>query len=313
MAIATVTLNPAVDISTNAPEVQHTIKIRCEHPLVEAGGGGVNVARVAQRFGAPVETVVCAGGPSGDRLITLLEREGLSCRRIPLSGETRESFTVTDGHSHEQYRFVMPGPVMTDAEAQEALKTVASIEPMPEMVVLSGSFPPGLPATFSSDLAQTAKAAGAQLIVDGPAPVLAATEGAFLIKPNTRELSMLVGRALGPTGEVVAAAREVIARGTAQNVLVSMGEDGAVLVTDGAASLIEVPTIELVSAVGAGDSMVGALAAALVSGKSLLDAAVLGSSAGAAAVMTPGTDLCRVEDARHIESQINVEPVLGAA
>ncbi|MEO1103773.1 MAG: 1-phosphofructokinase family hexose kinase [Pseudomonadota bacterium] len=294
--IATITLNPALDIAVAAPQVLPTIKIRCGPPTVQAGGGGINVARVAARFGATTSPIVLAGGASGGRILSLMHEEGLSPIEIAISGETRESLTVTEGSSHEQFRFVLPGPTITADEAAATLAAVRAMDPCPSVVVVSGSHPAGLEASFFADLVDTVRGEGARLIVDGPAPVLQATHGAYLIKPNERELGDLCGRSVHSQEAAVAAARDVIGMGIAHNVLVSMGEAGAFLVTEASAWHYKVPPVELVSAVGAGDSMVGALATALASGVAIEDAVTRGAAAGTAAILTPGTDLCTPED-----------------
>ncbi|MEM8662705.1 MAG: 1-phosphofructokinase family hexose kinase [Pseudomonadota bacterium] len=308
--IATITLNPALDIAAAAPEVKPTIKVRCGVPTVQAGGGGINVARVAERFGASARPILLTGGASGDRLVALLKAEGLTPVNVPIAGETRESFTVNEAATHEQYRFVLPGPTVDGAEAEAVLVALKALDPLPEIVVFSGSHPPGLPASFAADLASATAAVGARFIVDGPAAILEHTHSADLVKPNERELSDLVGRPLGTTEAIFGAAREIIAGDMTDAVLVSMGEAGALLVTEAGATHYSVPKLELVSAVGAGDSMVGALSAALASGKDLVEAAAIGAAAGSAAIMTPGTDLCRPEDAERLLPSIETSPYI---
>lgn len=311
--IATVTLNPALDIAASAPEVAPTIKVRCSAPSVQAGGGGINVARVAERFGAEAHMVFLAGGATGERLTALLRAETKNASAIASHGDTRESFTVTDARTHEQFRFVFPGPAITESEAAAVVTTLAALEPAPNVIVFSGSIPAGLPPTFGAQLAGLAQKTGARTVVDGPADLLAATRGAYLIKPNERELGALAGRTLARDGEVIAAAREAIRAGIAQNVLVSMGERGALLVSEAEALHYGVPPVTLVSAVGAGDSMVGALTASLAAGTALEDAVLQGAAAGSAALLTPGTDLCWAADAARLLPEITRTAVTGGA
>lgn len=307
--ILTVTLSPTLDISTAADEIVHTRKIRCDAAEVQAGGGGVNVARVARRLGADVSAIVTAGGANGERLLTLLVQEGLAPVSVPVEGETRESFTVTERRSGQQYRFVLPGQALSAREIEGVLGALADTSPAPRFVVLSGSLPSGPLADLPARIADAATAAGAGFIVDGPADVLAATRGADLVKPNALELGDLVGTSLATREEIVRAARSVIERGISAAVLVSLGEDGAVLVTADEAFAYRVPQVQLVSAVGAGDSMVGALTAALAQGATLVDAAAMGAAAGAAAILTPGTQLCHREDVLRLLGQITVNRI----
>lgn len=305
-AIATITTNPAVDLSASAPFVKPTAKLRCDTPHMQAGGGGINVSRVAHRFGVGTVAVFTAGGPTGTRLAALAREDGYEVRPVEIADETRESLTVTDRRNGDQYRFVFPGPVIRPQEEAAVLDVVRAL-PSPQFVVHSGSLPPGLSGSFLSALREAAAACGARLVVDGPGDALASCRGAFLVKPNQAALEGLAGRKLPGRDDIVAAAREVIGRGTAENVLVSLGADGAILVTPGPVTFLRSPKVQLVSAVGAGDSMVGGVLVALVRGKSLEEAAVMGTAAGAAAILTPDTDLCRIEDVERLLPEVVAE------
>lgn len=309
--IATLTMNPALDIATGVARVVPTAKLRCDAPHHNAGGGGINVARVARRFGAEVIALFTAGGASGARLAILAGEEGLAVQTVPIAQETRQSFTVTDKTNGEQYRFVLPGPTVDDAEEAAALAAVDALE-APAFLVHSGSLPPGTSARFMARLAATAARIGARLVVDGPAAVLEQCSGAFLVKPNLVELEMLAGRPLPQRAEQAAFAREVIAAGTAQHVVLSLGEDGSLLVSADRVLHYSTPPVTLVSAVGAGDSMVGALLAALARGVDLDDAVAEGTAAGAAALLTPDTELSRPQDARRLLAQVRRVALAGA-
>ncbi|MBJ3778010.1 1-phosphofructokinase family hexose kinase [Acuticoccus mangrovi] len=308
VAIASITMNPAVDVSTTAPGIAPTVKIRCSEPHVQAGGGGINVARVATRFGAEALALFTAGGPNGDHLSKLLKDEGVPIEPIPIAADTRESLTVTEATSGDQYRFVFPGPTISPEEEKRVLAAVDALA-APPFLVVSGSLPSGLSAGFLATLAERAAATGAKLVVDGPAPVVKASRGAFLVKPNITELEDIVGAPLPDDGARVGAARRLIEQGISTIVLISLGSDGALLVSDDAARLYTSPPVDLVSAVGAGDSMVGGLLVGLAHGASLEDAVAMGVAAGAAAILTPDTELCRPEDARRLLADVTSKPV----
>ncbi|MEM8854115.1 MAG: 1-phosphofructokinase family hexose kinase [Pseudomonadota bacterium] len=310
-AIVTLTLNPALDVSTAAPAVRPTIKVRCETPSAQAGGGGINVARVARRFGGNALALFPSGGVSGARVAESLASEAIPTLPVPIKGETRESFTVTDHETGEQFRFVLPGPTLSEAEEAAMLSALSNLHSAPQIIVVSGSFPPGLSPTFLKSVGEHAAKIGATLIVDGPREVLTQCHGASLIKPNLRELETIAGRPLPTWDDQIAFAKTLRAEGVSANVLVSLGEDGALLITEDEAVHFTVPPVTLVSAVGAGDSMVGALVAALVRGDDLATAALEGAAAGTAALLTPGTELCHVADAEALRSKITVKPVLA--
>lgn len=305
-AILTITTNPALDVAATTPHVVPTAKLRCTAPEAQAGGGGINVARVAARIGVDSLAVFTAGGAIGSMLCDLMRREPFAIEAVPISGETRQSMTINDGATGEQYRFVFPGPTLVADEEAALLRAIGTPMVSPDIIVLSGSFPGGLGEPFVAAVRREAEELGARLIVDGPPAVLRLCHGAMLIKPNLTELEAYVGKPLSTVPEQVAAARNLIANGVAQNVVVSLGPDGALLITADDATRYSAPSVEPVSAIGAGDSMVGAIVAALCGGASLVDAVADGVAAGAAAILTPGTDLCQPADAVRLRREVEI-------
>ncbi len=301
--IVTITMNPALDIATSAEAVVPTDKVRCGQPRYDPGGGGINVARVVRTLGGDGLAVFPAGGPAGDALDLLLDRDGVPHQRIPVAGPTRESFTVDERRSGQQYRFVLPGPELSRAEQDLCLETLAKTACDARFIVASGSLPPGVPADFYQKIADVTRRLGVRFVLDTSGEALKQTKsGVYLLKPSIRELRERTGRELRTEAEQVVAARGLILDGVSEVVVVSLGSQGAVLVTrDTHESLapIEVP---IHSAVGAGDSMVAAITLGLARGMDLRDAVHLGMAAGAATLMTPGTGLCRREDVERLYS-----------
>jgi 6-phosphofructokinase 2 len=302
--IVTLTLNPALDLSTSTDKVRPTHKLRCAEPRLEPGGGGINVARVAHALGGDVTAVFPCGGPTGATFEKLLRDTCVPIAPVPIAGATRESFTVDESDSGEQYRFVLPGPTLAEAEIEQLLQTVIGMDGPPAYVVASGSLPPGCDPAIFHKLCGLCGKIGARLVVDTSGPALAALEGgcAWLIKPSLREVQELVGRDLASEADECAAARELRDRGFADVVVVSLAERGALLVTE--RTELRLPAIEVPagSAVGAGDSMVAGLTLALAADKSLEDALLYGIAAGAGALLTPGTELVRREDVERLYS-----------
>jgi 6-phosphofructokinase 2 len=312
--IVTITINPAVDIFVNVARVESTKKLRCSPPKRDPGGGGINVARVAHRLGSSVAAIYPAGGAIGKLLQRLVEREGIDSVTTPSHVETRENFTAYEEETGEQYRFVLPGSTLHRAEWEACLDKLASLPDKPKIVVASGSIPPGVPDDFFARVARHAKALGAKMVLDtsGAALKAALREGVTLIKPNLVELSDFVGHPLARDTDRIAACRELIADKRVEAVALTLGEDGALLVTAGGVWRAEPMRIEVVSAVGAGDSFLGGIVAALAEGKRLEQAFRMGVAAGCAAVMTPGTELCRAEDVRTLLAEVRVSEVAQA-
>lgn len=305
------TMNPSVDVSTHAPRVVPADKLRCGPAQREPGGGGLNVARVIHRLGGHCTAVYPAGGPSGDWLDAHLRGAGLRLHRVAIEGDTRESFTVQAQDTGQEYRFVLPGPTLSEREWTACLDGLDAACEGPAFLVASGSLPPGAPADFYGRVAERARRRGVRLILDSSGAALAQglRAGVFLVKPNLRELGELLGETLDDPSRWRGAAQQLIDHGQAQVVALSLGERGALLVTRDAAWRAPALPITLASSVGAGDSFVGAMAWALQAGHSLPKAFAWGVAAGSAALITPGTGLCRVEDIQRLRPQVVVQPL----
>ncbi|HSL94653.1 MAG TPA: 1-phosphofructokinase family hexose kinase [Thermoleophilia bacterium] len=305
-SIVTLTVNPTVDINTDVSQVLPEKKLRCGRPRRDPGGGGVNVARAVHRLGGDATALYLAGGPPGEMLCDLLEGEGVAHRALPVDEWTRENLIVYEEASGLQYRFGMPGPTVEEAEWRRCLDELAALDPTPDYLVASGSLPPGMPEDFFGHVAEVARDGGAHLIVDTSGePLRHAVEvGTFMLKPNLRELRELVGEELEGEHEQVDAARHLVECGQVEVLVLSLGAGGALVVTAESVTPIRTPTVPIRSKVGAGDSMVGGTVLALARGWELLAAVRFGVAAGAAAVMTAGTELCRREDTERLYAEM---------
>lgn len=304
--IATLTMNPALDLSTATDRVEPLHKLRCGPARYDPGGGGINVARVVKILGGDATAVYAAGGPIGEILHACLDRLGLDQRVVQIAGMTRENMTVDETSTGNQFRFVLPGPSLTEAEQRHCLDAVRSLDPSPSYLVVSGGYPPNADEErISADVEALAHEIGARLILDTSQAMLHAPDhGVFLMKPNLNELRRMVGRSLQDRADQIAAARSVIRRGRAEALVVSLGADGALLVTETIAEHFAAPDVPIRSAVGAGDTMVGALVFALERGWNLVEATRYGVAAGSATLMTPGTELCRLRDVERLYAEM---------
>jgi 6-phosphofructokinase 2 len=304
--IVTLTFNPAIDKSSATESVASEIKIRCKTPSYEPGGGGINVSRAIKNLGGETLAVYAAGGPPGIMLQKLLEQQGINQQPIAIQNWTRENLSIYEESSGLQYRFGLPGAEMTEAEWQRCLDAVFMAET--DYIVASGSLPPAMPIDIYKQLAERAADVKARLIVDTSGDALAALKGAgvYLLKPNLRELQILSGEKFQGEDQLKHAAQKLISDGLTEIVVVSMGASGAALVTADDFVQMRPPVVPIESKVGAGDSMVGGIVMALARGDSLRDAVRYGIAAGTAAVMTPGTQLCRKEDTENIAKRISV-------
>jgi len=306
--IVTMTLNPAIDKSSSVDHVVPERKLYCKPPLFEPGGGGVNVSRAIKKLGGKSLLLYPAGGLTGKRLQQLLDEEGLDHRPLPIVGMIRESLVILEESTGQQYRFGMPGPKLKKIEWESFLQKLAVIAPPPDYVVASGSLPPGVPPDFYAQVARVGKKKGTKTIVDvsGKALKEALEEGVFLIKPNVREFRELVGEEIKEESQIKAEAQKMVKSGRCEVLVISLGAAGALAVSEDFAEHILPPTVPIVSKVGAGDSMVAGIVLSLARGNPFRESVMFGIAAGSAAVMTPGTELCRREDAERLyESMIS--------
>jgi len=305
--IATLTLNPTIDGSSDAETVQHTHKVRTSNERFDPGGGGINVARVLARLGNAVEALYLAGGVTGPVLDGLLDRAGLARQRIAISGDTRISLAVHDRQSGKEYRFVPQGPEISAEEAKACLAAVQALDC--DWLVLSGSLPRGLPEDFYGQVVAIARARGMRIVLDTSGAALKTTlaaGGVYLVKPSLGEMEQLAGHTLRDPAALEAAARAIIDSGGAELVAVSRGHEGAVLIDkDGILALPAIP-VEARSAVGAGDSFVAGMVHGLARDWPAQTAFRLGIAAGTAAVLSPGTDLCHRPEVERLAAGLGV-------
>lgn len=304
--IVTLTVNPALDKSTSVGTVASEIKLRCARPTFDPGGGGINVSRAVKKLGGESLAIYTSGGPYGEMLGQLLERESIQQQPITIKDHTRESFTVFEESSTLQYRFGMPGPDMDEDEWERCIEAVLATEA--DYVVGSGSLAPGMPVDFYAQLTRRLAGRDTKVIVDTSGPALRAmeTSGVYLLKPNLAEVETITGREFESEDQLRDLAREIIRGGTMEVVVISMGASGAAFITADDYAQLRPPVVPIKSKVGAGDSMVGGLVLGLAQGRDLLDAVRYGIAAGTAAVMTPGTQLCRKEDTDSIYERVSI-------
>ena len=302
VSIYTLTLSPSLDSATLTPQIYPEGKLRCSTPVFEPGGGGINVARAITHLGGKATAIFPAGGATGEHLVSLLAEENVAVETVHAKDWTRQNLHVQVDSSGEQYRFVMPGAKLSDDEFRQLEEKVLAIE-NGALLVISGSLPPGVSTEKLTSLIRAAQQRGIRCIVDSSGEALrAALEpgNLELVKPNQKELSALVNRELTQPDDVRTAAQELVRSGKARRVVVSLGPQGALGVDETGSVQVVPPPMKSQSTVGAGDSMVGAMALKLAQGATLLEMTRYGVAAGSAATINQGTRLCSLADTQKI-------------
>jgi len=307
MKIVTLTLNPSLDKHTYTERLLPDKKLRCDEPVYEPGGGGINVSRAIKIMGGESLAIYVAGGSTGEKIEKLLEKEGIKQIVIKTDNPTRENLTVIEKSTSNQYRFGMPGSDIGEQALEECIQIIKDLPDDVEYLVASGSLPPGVSDDYYAILAEIAEDKNLKYIVDtsGKALEKAAEKGMYLLKPNLGELSHLAGKEEISAMEQEEIAQEIISNGKAEILVVSLGPRGAMLATIDQIEYVVPPTVKQKSTVGAGDSMVAGIVLALSRGDDLRDVVKRGVAAGTAATMTAGTELCRNEDVEAILEWLN--------
>ncbi|HYH17165.1 MAG TPA: 1-phosphofructokinase family hexose kinase [Azospirillum sp.] len=311
--VVTLTLNPSIDVSCQAETVRPVRKVRTMEERFDPGGGGINVARVINELGGRSLAVYLSGGPTGGVLDDLVRAAGVRHWRVPVAGATRINQVVFERASREEFRFTAEGPPVGEGEWRSCLDDLELLDF--DCLVASGSLPRGVPTDVYARVARIVAGKGARLVVDTSGDALRAVldHGVYLAKPSIGELEQVVGRPLRESQALEAAARDLVASGGAEILAVSLGHEGALLATASGTARLRAPEVAVKSAVGAGDSFVGAMTLALVQGRSPDDALALAVAAGTATAMTPGTQLCRRTDVEALYQRLRPPRPRGSA
>ncbi|WGH79136.1 1-phosphofructokinase family hexose kinase [Jannaschia ovalis] len=306
--IITVTANPALDLSTEAQAVIPDRKLRCTAPLIHPGGGGVNISRAVAGLGGTSRALVAYGGTTGDELVARIRAEGLTPEPLGVTHPTRQSISVRDRATGLQYRFMLPGPDWTEADATAARAAILAAVTEGALVIPSGSLPPGLPVDFFLDLAPALARRGARMIIDTSGPALEraaeARAGLYVLRMDTVEAEELSGRTLNSLDDMAALAEKLRAAQAAEIVMIAAGAQGTVIASPDWRGLTRPPVVIPHSKIGAGDSFVAAFAMSIARGEDAVTACCWGTAAAASAVQEEGTRLCQRGDTERFFTRV---------
>lgn len=294
--IYTVTLNPALDKTVEIPGMALDTVNRITEMRTDPGGKGINVSKVIAKLGGESCAVGILGGGSGKMLEKLLEKENFTARFRFVEGQTRTNLKIIDREGHTNTDINEPGLTVTAAELDALLRELLAELRPGDIVVLAGSLPKGAPQDTYRTWSAACKKAGARVFLDADGALLAEGIKAapHLIKPNDGELSRLAGKKLETLEELTAEGRKLLERGI-ERVVISLGGRGALYLRKGSTIYAEGLRVPVGSTVGAGDSVVAALAYAEAQGLSEEEAVRLSTAAGAANVMCSGTQAAERE------------------
>lgn len=290
--IATLALNPAIDLSYLVSELVPFRKTKAKNSRYDAGGNAINVSRALKKLNKEAHTCCILAGESGSMLKHLLALENIIPESIQVEGETRINSTIQQRRPPTEFKISGIAPANISSEeittiTRRFLKLAGD-----GYGVLTGSVPPGVAPDTYAKLSAKLREQGAKVVLDTKDDMLisALDSKPFLIKPNVYELEITSGKAL-PDVEAIANQARQLQRGGVANVCVSMGADGAVFVNEEDSYYAPAPKIRVMCSVGAGDAMVGGLLAGLVDGLPAEQVLLQGLACGSGAVTQPGTML----------------------
>lgn len=308
--IATITLNPSLDqhITVDGLVLDGTNRWSRLHRY--AGGKGIDVSRAIHEMEGRTIAYGFIGGPVGRSVEILLDEEGVPFSFTPIHRETRTNFIITDSKTGRQTRIDAPGPHITKSEFERFQRKMRRISPSPDLVVVGGSLPPGIPNDVYYSTIMEAKTFGVRAILDSEGQWLADGIKArpYLVKPNVREAEGLLGRELPSEDAIIEAALDIVDMGV-EIAVISRGKDGIIAATSQEVLKAVPPEVKVKSTVGAGDCTIAGLALKLANEEPLFSACRLAVALGTAAVLTPGTELARREDVEELLPQVKVKKV----
>lgn len=306
--ILTITPNPSLDYLFEAETLCWDDANRVEMPRRRAGGQGINLTRAARVLGGESVALGLLGGSAGEEIKRLLSQEGTPFIDVSIAAETRVFFGVRETTTGRSMLVNPRGPVLTNIERDALLSAVAQAceELKPRWVVGAGSIPRGLGNDLYARIAAIANATGASFVADcdGAALASAVAAGCALIAPNKHEAQRLTYTSMDTLEDALAGARAL--RSTAPNVLIKLGEAGAVAASEEGCWLARGPRMQSGSAVGAGDAFLAAMLVAKENGAPLNEALRSAVAAGTAVLLSRGSDLLSYSDYLDILPDVNV-------
>ncbi|MCI9330481.1 MAG: 1-phosphofructokinase [Ruminococcus sp.] len=305
--ILTVTLNAAIDKRYVVEEVRTGEVNRVKECVYTPGGKGLNVSKPAAIYGAEVTATGFVGGHAGHYIEDALEPFGIKSAFYHMEAESRSCINIWDEKNQLQTEFLEPGFTVTEADFERFLEHFQGLAADADVVTISGSVPKGLDGTAYQRMVKLVREAGKPVILDTSGKLLeqGIKAAPTMIKPNLDEIRMLTGKDCTDPEEIIEAAKVLHGRGI-RIVTVSLGGDGAVVVSDEGAYRARVPRIHAVNTVGCGDSMTAGFALGLSEGLSIKETLRKASAVSAAAAMREETGFFVKEDMERLLPQIEI-------
>ena len=309
--VITVTMNPSLDKTILLYKFIPNGLNRVKSASLESGGKGINVGRVLKNFGVDVTVTGLIAGRHGDSILEQLNAGGLDCDFLRIGGDTRINLKIVDESTNKVTEINEQGAYVQPEELNAFLEKFRTLSSQAEIVILSGSLPPGVPVDFYAQCTMIAKNNGAKVLLDADGLVLYEALKAlpYAVKPNLQELGTIFHQEFNNYRQVEEAAKKLHDTGI-EIVIASMGPDGAVYVNNHEIYKADSWDIPVKNTVGAGDAMVAALAYSILNENDLHEIARLTTAAGTITVSKDGTQFCTYEEVLESAGKVNVRSLL---
>lgn len=308
--IITITLNPAIDktISISDFKVDHVNKI--ESQRIDPAGKGINVSKVIKALNGESIALGIIGGETGNEIKRYLNDAGIKSDFVNVDKKTRSNLKIVDYVNHTFTDINEQGAFVNEIKQKEIVNKILEYANKDNLLVLSGSTPEGFDKTIYKEIVEKAQAKGAKVILDASENLFleGIKSAPYLIKPNVHELEVALNVSIENHSDIVRAARKIIELGV-KLVVVSDGGNGSIFVTREEAFIAKGIKVEVKSTVGAGDSMVAAIAYGLDQKLELKDIMVLASAVSTANVMTEGTQTGDLSIIESLKEKVRIEKI----
>ncbi|UFJ42654.1 1-phosphofructokinase [Brevibacillus humidisoli] len=308
-SIVTITLNPALDKTVTVEHFQQGGLNRVKDARIDPGGKGINVARVLRQFNTPVTATGFIAGLPGRQLLDQITEQGIVADFCTLPGEMRINMKVYDEAAKVTTEINEPGFQVTSADLQRIKEKLFTLLADAEVLVIGGSLPQGAPESLYREYIDMANEQGVKTILDadGAAFLEGIKAQPDVVKPNQYELEQAVGKQLHSLHDTVLAARDLLERSGVKLVVVSMGGNGAIAITQAEGYYAKPFPITPQSTVGAGDSMVAALAYSLQAGWTVSETIRWATAAGTVTAAKSGTQVCTLAEVQQSLNRVEIK------
>ncbi|ADQ14603.1 1-phosphofructokinase [Halanaerobium hydrogeniformans] len=303
--IKTLTLNPALDKTIIVEDFKIDSLNRIKKVFRDAGGKGINVSKMISNLGGITTASGFLGGDAGSFIKNELEKENIKHDFIEVEGETRTNLKMVDKIQNTFTDINEKGVYVSNNKLNEIKKELFSDLNKGDILVLSGSVPDGVEANIYQELIEIAHQKEVKTILDADGVLFenALKACPSLIKPNEHELALYYGRDFNNQEEMIEAAKEFFRYGV-EKIMLSLGKEGAVFLTEEEVIKIEALELDVKSTFGAGDAMVAGLAIALENNLKINEMITLAAACSSASLINEGTEMGKKEDVNNLKNKI---------